>query len=203
MYIKYSVFLNNINENFSDYDKDDILTDDFIKNFIDFDDIESSLDYYIEENDLDINDKYNIQNTDGFFDKIKTELTYYFDDFMDNIYDNLKNGKLKIYRKIKVDNEWLENFLIVNKNIGIYWSYDENAAEAHWGVDGNNEVTFEALIDENEIDWKTTIELNINPNFSEEKEIRVFDNIKLNIISIKYNDEYIDMSKFKNKTYLA
>jgi hypothetical protein len=203
MYIKYSDFLNNLNESFSDIDSTDILTDEFIKDFIESDECGGLLDYYIEDNNLDFNDKDEIQNSDDFFNFIKSDLTSYYENFMDNIYDIISNNTLKIYRSITVDDDWLDNFIIDNRNIGIYWSFDENAAEPHWGEYGKNEVIFEALINENEIDWKTTIELNVNPTYSDEKEIRLFENTELNIISIKFNDEYIDMSKFKNKKYFA
>lgn len=45
--------------------------------------------------------------------------------------------------------------------------------------------------------------MNMHPNFSEEKEIRLFKNTPIRIKSIKINDNEIDMSIIGNKTFYS
>jgi len=64
-----------------------------------------------------------------------------------------------------------------------------------------NKTIIEAEIDEKYVDWKTTFELNMHSNYSEEKEIRLFKNTPIQIKSIKINDKEINILILGNKTF--
>ena len=59
------------------------------------------------------------------------------------------------------------------KGVGIYWAYEDSAAEAHWGHPGSEGTyTLEAQITENAVDWDSTIFANLQPSIGDmEKEI--------------------------------
>jgi hypothetical protein len=61
----------------------------------------------------------------------------------------------------------------------------------------------EVEIDEKYVDWKTTFEMNMNPNFSEEKEIRLFKNTPIRLKSLTINDDEVDISIFGNKIFYS
>lgn len=112
------------------------------------------------------------------------------------ISDNIENGKLTIYRIIMVDDEWFSHLQKEGKRLGIYWSWDETAAEAHWGHNSSsktNTVLLTSVIDEIYIDWIETLRLNIHPFYLDEKEIRLFKNTPIDLVSLQINgEEFID-----------
>jgi hypothetical protein len=57
------------------------------------------------------------------------------------------------------------------ENVGIFWSWDEDSAESHWGLGGGDPYLLTGIIDKSEVDWQTTLLNNIG--FTEEDEIRV------------------------------
>lgn len=201
-------YLKFINEaSFHSFDNDDILNDKYIKNFINNDDIvDNLLDRYIEYNNLDENDKETIRLSEEFYEYIKDELYRHLEDAKENIYDkiNYRSNKITIFRAITVDNNWLQHLKTQGKRLGIYWSWSSDGAETHWGdPTKKNEAVIEAEIDEKYVDWKTTFEMNMHPNFHEEKEIRLFKNTTIQIKSIKINDKEIDISILKNKVFYS
>jgi hypothetical protein len=200
----------NINEGrLTDVKPTDIINKDLEELFFgDYYTMTVKLAEYCQENyiECDFEDEEQIaeiKDSADFKNYVKYDLEYKFDETVHNLASHITDGKVSMWRVILVKPEWIQHLSQYGGRLGIYWSFEKNAAEPHWGEYGKNEVIFEALINENEIDWKTTIELNVNPTYSDEKEIRLFENTELNIISIKFNDEYIDMSKFKNKKYFA
>jgi 2'-5' RNA ligase/GNAT superfamily N-acetyltransferase len=77
------------------------------------------------------------------------------------------------------------------KGIGIYWAYEEDAAEAHWGSfgDGSSEYTIEAQITEDAVDWESTILANLSPATGEdEKEITLNPGAPVKILRWKGED---------------
>jgi hypothetical protein len=96
------------------------------------------------------------------------------------------------------------------KHLGIYWSWDENAAEAHWGHSGgqNIVVLIKSSVREEYVNWNETIIANMDISLGEnEKEIQLFKNTKLKIEELYVDDEnIIDMPEngmLKTKTFLA
>jgi len=192
---------------FHSFDNDAILNDKYIKNFINSDDVaDNLLDWYIESNELDEDDKETIRLSQDYYDYIKDELERHLEDAKENIYDKIDyhSNKITLYRAITVDNNWLQHLKTQGKRLGIYWSWDSGGAETHWGDSSKkNEAVIEAEIDEKYVDWETTFEMNMNPYYSEEKEIRLFKNTPIKIKSIKINNNEFDISILGNKVFYS
>ena len=93
-----------------------------------------------------------------------------------------------------------------HKRLGIYWSWDRTAAEAHWGKfdKGYRTVKLISKIKEKHVDWHDTFELNINPSIGEaEREIRLFKNTPIKLNAIIVDRKPIDISKIKDKVFRA
>ena len=107
---------------------------------------------------------------------------------------------------MKVADDWYEKLINSGKHLGIYWSFDSNSAEAHWGHNQNTpvEVLIKSSVNEEYVNWVDTIMLNMNPQLGEEeKEIRLFKNTSIKIEQLFINNEEIDISKIKNKEFKA
>jgi len=93
--------------------------------------------------------------------------------------------------------------------LGIYWSWDERAAEAHWGNSAhNNDALIKSSIKEEYIDWRNTLYANMDMSLGEEeKEITLFKNTSLKIEELYVDDNDVMTSDFasviKNKTFYA
>ena len=75
---------------FHSFDNDDILNDKYIKNFINSDDAaDNLLDWYIQSNDLDEDDKETIRLSQDYYDYIKDGLERHLEDAKENIYDKI------------------------------------------------------------------------------------------------------------------
>ena len=194
-----------INEgSFYDVKDSDILTDKFIKDFIN-DNYTGYLSYYIEENDLDENDENEIQDSVEYYEYVKDILERGLEEAKDNIYYKIndESGKIKLYRAMDVDENWLEHLKTKGKHLGIYWSWDSDGAEAHWSKGKKLDIIMETEIDEKYINWQETLTMNMHPSYSEEKEIRLFKNTPININRISINDKDVDITEIKDKTFYA
>jgi hypothetical protein len=97
---------------------------------------------------------------------------------------NLFTGDtLRVYRVITAPPTWKPD----SRHPGIYWSWDQNAAEAHWGdfSDGNVKWEMEADVSYNQIDWPKTLIQNALADYESEREIRLKENTPVNLISVK------------------
>ena len=192
---------------FHSFDNVDILNDKYIKNFINSDDsVDSLLSWFIERNDLNEDDEDSIKLSKDFYYFVEEELERHLEEAKENIYDKIDyySNKITLYRAITVDDNWLQHLKVQGKRLGIYWSWDSRGAETHWGDSSKkNEAIIEAEIDEKYVDWKTTFEMNMHPNYSEEKEIRLFKNTPIQIKSININNNEIDISILGNKIFYS
>jgi hypothetical protein len=141
-----------------------------------------------------------------FSDWVKYELDYLASEFITKVNtDLIKNGKIKIWRAMSVNKEWESRLQTEAKHLGIYWSWDQEGAEPHWGY--NMELPFttimEAEVDETSVDWYPTIRLNTEPVSFEEKEIRLVKGAKIKIVSIKIDDKEIDLSDISGDRFIA
>lgn len=89
-----------------------------------------------------------------------------------------QNGKLPVWRVITAGPDWEPD---PNRHPGIYWTWDESAAEAHWGYgkNGDTEYVLKALVNAQDINWPTTLAMNASPAYEEEKEIRIKDGVEI------------------------
>src|SRR5208282_2177754 len=75
------------------------------------------------------------------------------------------------------------------QGVGIYWSWDENAAECHWGTGGPS-VTLHGVINKNNVDWEGTIYANMFPTLGqEEKEVRLIEGTQFELEEIQYDEK--------------
>lgn len=217
-YIKYLIeeeYNNFINEkSIINFNINNIIKDDFLDEYIS----ETGKDYIdIYKNNYDVDDDtdyYDIIESEDFREFIRDELIQNFEEVKEELIDNIdiSSGKIKIYRHMKVDINWINHLLKKGKRLGIYWSWDEDSAFPHWG-DINKPILaiIESEIDERYVDWIETLKQNTDPRYKEEKEIRLFKNtpIKINNIILKdSSDKKIDidkkiMNKIKNKIFYA
>ena len=196
-----------LESSFSSFRKEDILTDKYLNDFIrTYDAIDGYLSWYIESEKLDDDNKDEIQESPGFREFMRDILYENLVEAMDNIYGciDYHTNKITIYREITVDDNWFTHLEKQGKHLGIYWSWDEHAAEAHWADrEKKNTAMIKAEIDEKYVDWVETLRLNMHPNYFEEKEIRLFKNTELHIESIEINGEAVDISPIENKKVIA
>lgn len=204
MLTKFKIFESTLisESSFYDISIDDILNNEFIKKFKKEDCMEYILSGYIEENDLNEENENEIKNSEGFEEYLKDTLIREFENFYNSIDDLINNDKLKIYRKMTVDENWIDHLKLQGKRLGEYWSWERESAESHWGDSSKKcEVCIESEINEKYVNWDYTIWMNTHPNYSEEKEIRLFKNTPIIIKSIEMDGEIIDISDIKNKIF--
>ena len=196
----------------SDVRKDEIIYNDFDKNVNEYIyNLEDYVYHYrgqVYADDLEEMDDNEIVETEDFKKWIKYELEYRYDDVIDEL-SNLPddNGNIKIWRRITVDEKWLKSFKREGKRLGIYWSFEKEASEPHWGYRNKGKnilVTFEAVINEKHVDWVSTIKANLNFNTGrEEKEITLFKNTPIKLLGVEYNYRKQNMKPFQNKIFKA
>jgi hypothetical protein len=204
MIIKFKKF-NNLNESkLDDINFDYVFDKKYINNVLKKSDYYKNLFEYFFESDYE---DENIEDaTPEMIDNIHEQIMdAIYNQFLDTLYEieNLMiNDKLKIYRKMTVKDDYIEYLKNKAKHLGIYWSYKEDAAEAHWGDYSKKQVLLFSEIDNNSIDWITTLRLN-SEDFSEEKEIRLYKNTRIKLLKVYFEYEEIDISDIKDKIYLA
>lgn len=103
-----------------------------------------------------------------------------YEEAIDSIYDNseINENDIKIYRSIIIDSS-----KPLNKNLGIFWTYDKNAAEPYWGNSKGKEVVLCALAPLSSIDLERTLLANMNLALREEREITLKKNSKIKLLS--------------------
>jgi len=115
----------------------------------------------------------------------------------------MQDGKLKIYRKITLES--VPKFLYYlnkgkpikgYKGIGVFWSWDKDQAEAHWGHGKYSKklILIEGLVGINDINYEATARKNLNPSLGEEEaEIEVKENAAITIVKVHSKDHNQDV----------
>lgn len=147
-----------------------------------------------------------MKNSEDFYDSVKSDLENNLETAKYDIYDKIDydTDKLTIYRAITVDDNWLNHLKTQGKRLGVYWSWESDGTETHWGnYSKKNVAIIEVDINQKYVDWHRTLEQNAHPYYSDEKEITLFKNTSLMIKSISINDEKIDISALDGKTFYS
>lgn len=164
-------------------------------------------DYYLspeEKDDLMDEDEDEIMETERFKEWLKYEVEAKIENVIDEISDYIKGDLITIWRVMTVDDNWIKNLASTGMRLGKYWSFEEDAAEAHWGGNQGNTVRIQTTIKEKYIDWQQTIEANIDPNIGEdEKEITLFKNTPITIQGLEVNGKEMNIEPIKNKIFKA
>lgn len=133
-----------------------------------------------------------------------------------NIASNIEAGKLRVYRAMKVGEDYLSHITMQGKRLGIYWTIDKELAEVYSGHGGVNHptkypgdsmvVVIETEIHENYIDWERTLFARIDYEYGDqEEEITLFKGTPIKILYLYDKDtgEDFDISVIKDKTFYA
>jgi hypothetical protein len=182
---------------------DSILTRDFVK------DMAAKNEYFMgiykhEEQLTDVDDE-DIDQED-FLNWLEYELRYKLEELI-RLYRNelIQNGKVTVWRAMTVTSSWLDHLEREGKHLGIYWTWDPDAADTHWGdYSKPSKVLIEAEVPENGVDWEKTLITNIEPfTGDDEKEITLIKGVPLRILSIEMDGELQDISNLEGKTFFA
>lgn len=200
----------------SQYNSDNVVTSDYIENeLLNSDANERLFDQYKYENN--INDKIDFDEFSDDAEKLldfsnwlKYEFEYKFNE-QKELYKNIfreNGGKMILFRRMKVSKEWIKSLLKNNTELGIYWSYEKDAAEAHWGYskEGTSETALlQTSVFENQVNWKETFFANLDPILGEdEKEVRLNKYEEIKLESLWINERKINLNKvIKSNTYLS
>ncbi len=117
----------------------------------------------------------------------------------------VKNGKVVVWRKMTVPEDWISHLSKEGKHLGIYWTWDPDAADTHWGDYSKKSVALiEAEAPENGVDWEETLRINVEPFIGDdEKEITLNKGVPLKILSIEVDGNPVDISSLKDKTFFS
>lgn len=180
---------------------EDILTKDKIIELILYGDFYENL--YKRENNLDSDEEIDEEDFDSWVNyelelKIEELLRFYKREV-------IKGGNVTVFRKMTVKENWINHLASQGKHLGVYWTWDPDSAEAHWGYEkGKEEVLIEAEVAENGVDWKGTIEANIRPYTGEdEREILLNRGTPVLIKSIEIDGKLIDIIPIQDKKFFA
>lgn len=80
------------------------------------------------------------------------------------------NG-IVIHRVIKATEDFPSQIDV--RGLGEYWSWDEHAAEAHWGGDGDIVYHIVGLVDPKHVDWEHSLFQNAHPSYEHEAELYI------------------------------
>lgn len=185
--------------------------DEFVRHIEDdFSHQYGSLEDYFEEHHDEENDNSEEikQNYENEFDVyLKDETSNLIDEAQFEIGNNLKlKGQYCIlYRELTAAPDWYKQD-IMQRNLGIYWSWDKDSAEPHLGMFEPGYITFliVGITDIKNVDWVTTLTMNANPYYRDEREIRLFDGSPIRIYRLfKKNKEtnYIPVTDFDYRKF--
>ncbi len=191
---------------------ENIVTKNYLKHELETTTLEGFLwDYKSSHNitDDEIEDEHgseeDFMETEEFMDFVRELLEDRFEDVKYKIGQITKGGYITIFREMTVKPNWEKN-LAKHKRLGIYWSWDEGAAEAHWGSfgKGHKNILLITKVREKYVDWIDTLTVNIHPSYEEEKEIRLFKNTPIKIERLFINGKDYDLPpEIQNKVFKA
>ena len=181
--------------------------DKVVENLIDTRGIEE----YIEE--IEYLDYENASEIESEEEKESIAKEYLWEIASDNLlrfehdFENLaeyQDEKLVLYRELTFKGDYKKHLQRQGKHLGIYWTFHEGSAEAHWGhfLSGSQSYTLIGLVDEKTIDWAHTYIL--NGTDPDEREIRLVKGSPIQLIELKNNEgEELDISQFKGRVFYA
>ena len=102
-----------------------------------------------------------------------------------NITAKARGGFIPAWREITAGPNWHPGEW---EHPGVYWSWSEKAAEAHWGSEdhegaGSTKWMMAGQLPLERVDWETTLVQNADPSYADECEIRVHPTAQIEIIN--------------------
>jgi hypothetical protein len=201
-------------EKLSQYDSKNVVTKKFLQQL----DMDSSSyeflfnqykfeDAHIDQ-DIDFDefskDEGNLKDFEGW---LRYEFDYRFNE-QKSLYETLfrnGNGRMTLFRSMYVPKEWISSLSNGDIKLGIFWAYEEDAAEAHWGHGQGTEILLQTSVTEEQIDYTGTFEANLHPSVGEEeKEIRLNEHEKIPLEALWVENNEIKLNKkIKSNIYLT
>lgn len=163
----------------------DIINKKFFAQMDNFSDISDYMfNYNIDQGEEDI--YKDVTGEKDFQDWLEFAIEDRFNDIVSELKDSIKRGKLPIFREMMVTKDWIKKLVKQGKHLGVFWSWDEDAAEAHWGTfaKGYHRILLFSSIKEKYVDWLSTIQKNMIHSTYDEKEIELFKGTPLTIDKI-------------------
>ena len=182
---------------------DSILTPEFVEDMATKD--EFFMDMYKHEEGLNDVEDEDI-NQEDFLNWLEYDLRYKLEELVRHYRSEvIHNGKAIIWRAMTVTSSWLDHLEREGKHLGIYWTWDPDAADTHWGdYSKPSKVLIEAEVPENGVDWEKTLIMNIEPfTGDDEKEITLFKGVPLKILSVEIDGVLQNISKIEEKTFYS
>jgi hypothetical protein len=142
---------------------------------------EQCLSQYARDNDIEIDtDEWDdMFSTHEKVDYSNPEFREWFAEWVEENYSGpeweinncFKGGRITLWRCITAPEDWTPE----GRHPGIYWSYIESAAEAHWGGYGKGSVgwVMQTTVPDSAIDWHMTLVMAGQPDYEDEKEVRL------------------------------
>ncbi len=95
----------------------------------------------------------------------------------------MEDGEIMLYRVITAPPDWVQQGGLSTRPLGEYWSWEEGAAEAHWGsFDSDHEqYLLVASANPKSVDWTKSIYANADPSAEDEKEVAVLPGTKVRL----------------------
>ena len=90
--------------------------------------------------------------------------------------------------------------------LGIYYSYSKEKADAHWGQfgKGHDTVLITTTVKSEQIDWNRTFNANMDISIGDlEDEITLIKNTPIKIKRLEINNVDVDISRLKDKNFRA
>ena len=146
---------------------------------------EGIIHHYVRENDIDEGDiPKNLTDKRSFKKWLKEWAANRIDDALFEIENHYRGAfNLMVYRMIVAPQTWNP----YAQSLGIFWSWQEDTAEAHWGSfnHGMNKYLITGEVDRNHVDWASTLAANANPSTGIEKEITLLHGSPVKIVQIR------------------
>lgn len=130
-------------------------------------------------------DPYNSEEVDHKSAEFQQQLLTWAADRINDVLWEIENqfegDTITVYRMITAPPNWQPD---PNMHPGQYWSWDEDAADAHWGdfSQGNVKWLMMADVQFDQIDWVQTLAVNGMPDQEDEREITLLPNVPVKIL---------------------
>jgi len=118
----------------------------------------------------------------------------------------VQKGKILVWRVLAAPEDWLQKG-IHERGLGVFWSWSEGSAEAHWAGSGVEYLIASAVFPK-EVDWIDTLAVNANPTQEEEREIRIHEGTPMPILGVAVTGrgvktQRLDVSHLANQYFPA
>lgn len=153
-----------------------------------------------KRNELDSLDDQDIFKTENFKNWLQEDLEIKYDDLMRMFFYLREPRGVEIWRQMKVNEKWFDRLKRdAEVTLGIYWSYDEKAAEPHNGYNLKNgfSVAIHAYVDFEKVNWYKTMMANLQVNTGHEKEIYLEKGTPVNVVDVEVWNYETDVKKME------